>query len=290
MQQLGGVDHDRRDALAGERRHGGVAGVVGAPHAREHERAARVGQATASRRLPAMQGPPAARRSASGCPEISAMNGSGKFPNDFTTGVYDAGVMGVKVAVVGGGSTYTPELVEGFVTRGDRLPVDELILLDIDAERLGDRRRARRAHDAPGRLGRHAAAHRRQARGARGRRLRDRAAAGRRQQGAVHGRDDPAGVRLHRAGDDRRRAGSRRRCGRCRSCSIWPSSRRRSARPARGSSTSRTRRASSRRRCSTTATTRWACATWRSGSSGPSPGTSASSPIGCSWSTSASTT
>jgi 6-phospho-beta-glucosidase len=45
--------------------------------------------------------------------------------------------MGVKVAVVGGGSTYTPELVEGFVTRGDRLPVDELVLLDIDPERLG---------------------------------------------------------------------------------------------------------------------------------------------------------
>jgi 6-phospho-beta-glucosidase len=45
--------------------------------------------------------------------------------------------MGVKVAVVGGGSTYTPELVEGFVTRGDRLPVDQLTLLDIDEERLG---------------------------------------------------------------------------------------------------------------------------------------------------------
>jgi 6-phospho-beta-glucosidase len=44
--------------------------------------------------------------------------------------------MGVKVAVVGGGSTYTPELVEGFVNRSDRLPVDELVLLDIDAERL----------------------------------------------------------------------------------------------------------------------------------------------------------
>jgi 6-phospho-beta-glucosidase len=50
--------------------------------------------------------------------------------------VYDARVVGVKVAVVGGGSTYTPELVEGFVTRGDRLPVDELVLLDIDPERL----------------------------------------------------------------------------------------------------------------------------------------------------------
>ena len=44
--------------------------------------------------------------------------------------------MGVKVAVVGAGSTYTPELVEGFVTRGDRLPVDALTLLDIDPERL----------------------------------------------------------------------------------------------------------------------------------------------------------
>ena len=61
--------------------------------------------------------------------------------------------MGVKVAVVGGGSTYTPELVEGFVTRGDRLPVDELVLLDIDPERLGIVGGARRADDAPGRLG-----------------------------------------------------------------------------------------------------------------------------------------
>ena len=44
--------------------------------------------------------------------------------------------MGVRVTVVGGGSTYTPELVEGFVRRYDRLPVDELVLHDIDAERL----------------------------------------------------------------------------------------------------------------------------------------------------------
>ena len=44
--------------------------------------------------------------------------------------------MGVKVTVVGGGSTYTPELVEGFVTRGDRLPVDDLVLFDIDPGRL----------------------------------------------------------------------------------------------------------------------------------------------------------
>ena len=50
--------------------------------------------------------------------------------------MYDADGMGVKVAVVGGGSTYTPELVEGFATRGDRVPVDELVLLDIDPGRL----------------------------------------------------------------------------------------------------------------------------------------------------------
>ena len=44
--------------------------------------------------------------------------------------------MGLKIAVVGGGSTYTPELVEGLATRSDRLPVDELVLFDIDQERL----------------------------------------------------------------------------------------------------------------------------------------------------------
>jgi 6-phospho-beta-glucosidase len=44
--------------------------------------------------------------------------------------------MGTKIAVVGAGSTYTPELVEGFARRGDRLPIDELVLLDIDPERL----------------------------------------------------------------------------------------------------------------------------------------------------------
>lgn len=44
--------------------------------------------------------------------------------------------MGLKLAVIGGGSTYTPELVEGFTRRSDRLPVDELVLHDIDPERL----------------------------------------------------------------------------------------------------------------------------------------------------------
>ena len=45
--------------------------------------------------------------------------------------------MGIKVAVIGGGSSYTPELVEGFVTRSDRIPLDEMVLFDIDPERLG---------------------------------------------------------------------------------------------------------------------------------------------------------
>ncbi|HUA96495.1 MAG TPA: 6-phospho-beta-glucosidase [Acidimicrobiales bacterium] len=45
--------------------------------------------------------------------------------------------MGTKVAVVGGGSTYTPELVDGLCDHQDRLVVDELVLLDPDAERLG---------------------------------------------------------------------------------------------------------------------------------------------------------
>ncbi len=64
--------------------------------------------------------------------------------------------MGLKIAVVGGGSTYTPELVEGFARRAARLPMDELVLLDIDAERLsivgGLARRMLDALDWPGRL------------------------------------------------------------------------------------------------------------------------------------------
>jgi len=64
--------------------------------------------------------------------------------------------LGVKIAVVGGGSTYTPELIEGFHVRRDRLPVDELVLHDIDGERLeivgGLARRILERHEWPGRL------------------------------------------------------------------------------------------------------------------------------------------
>jgi len=41
------------------------------------------------------------------------------------------------MAIVGGGSTYTPELVEGLCDHEDRLEVDELVLLDPDPDRLG---------------------------------------------------------------------------------------------------------------------------------------------------------
>lgn len=42
----------------------------------------------------------------------------------------------MKVAVIGGGSTYTPELVNGFLARHEQFPLSELWLMDIDAERL----------------------------------------------------------------------------------------------------------------------------------------------------------
>ena len=64
--------------------------------------------------------------------------------------------MGVKIAVVGGGSTYTPELIEGITVRGDRLPVDELVLLDPDPDRAevvgGLARRMLDRMEWPGRL------------------------------------------------------------------------------------------------------------------------------------------
>lgn len=43
---------------------------------------------------------------------------------------------GLKIAVIGGGSTYTPELVSGFISRKDSLKVDRLYLMDIDESKL----------------------------------------------------------------------------------------------------------------------------------------------------------
>jgi 6-phospho-beta-glucosidase len=42
----------------------------------------------------------------------------------------------LKVAVIGGGSTYTPELINGFLARVDTFPLRELWLMDIDPDRL----------------------------------------------------------------------------------------------------------------------------------------------------------
>jgi len=42
----------------------------------------------------------------------------------------------MKVTVIGGGSTYTPELVNGFLARIAQFPVSELWLMDVDEERL----------------------------------------------------------------------------------------------------------------------------------------------------------
>ena len=71
----------------------------------------------------------------------------------------------MKVTVIGGGSTYTPELVSGFLKRvetpaqpyrGFGFPVSELCLMDIDAERLrivgGFAQRMVTAHGSPFRV------------------------------------------------------------------------------------------------------------------------------------------
>ena len=41
----------------------------------------------------------------------------------------------MKLAVIGAGSTYTPELVSGLSRERERVPLDELVLHDIDEER-----------------------------------------------------------------------------------------------------------------------------------------------------------
>ena len=44
--------------------------------------------------------------------------------------------MGIKLTIVGAGSTYCPELMQGFIRRKDILQLDELRLTDIDESRL----------------------------------------------------------------------------------------------------------------------------------------------------------
>jgi 6-phospho-beta-glucosidase len=62
----------------------------------------------------------------------------------------------MKLTVVGGGSTYTPELVDGLARLRDTLPVEELVLVDPAAERLelvgGLARRILAKQGHPGRI------------------------------------------------------------------------------------------------------------------------------------------
>ncbi|MET9865492.1 6-phospho-beta-glucosidase [Streptomyces sp. NPDC006386] len=62
----------------------------------------------------------------------------------------------MKLTVVGGGSTYTPELVDGFARLRDTLPVGELVLMDPAEDRLalvgGLARRILARQDHPGRI------------------------------------------------------------------------------------------------------------------------------------------
>ena len=129
------------------------------------------------------------------------------------------GGQGMKIAVIGGGSTYTPELVSGLSRERDRIDVSELVLHDIDAERrevVGGL--AQRMLDRQGYEGRLEVTD-----------DLDRAVDGADfvliqirvggQDGSAVGRDRAARVRLHRAGDDRRRRareGAAHRSGRAR--------------------------------------------------------------------------
>lgn len=42
----------------------------------------------------------------------------------------------MRLAIVGGGSTYTPELIDGFIRLQKELPIEELVLIDTDPMRL----------------------------------------------------------------------------------------------------------------------------------------------------------
>ena len=40
---------------------------------------------------------------------------------------------GLKIVTIGGGSSYTPELIEGYIKRKELLPISEIVLVDIEA-------------------------------------------------------------------------------------------------------------------------------------------------------------
>ncbi len=39
---------------------------------------------------------------------------------------------GIKIVTIGGGSSYTPELMEGFIKRYQELPIREIWLVDVE--------------------------------------------------------------------------------------------------------------------------------------------------------------
>jgi 6-phospho-beta-glucosidase len=43
---------------------------------------------------------------------------------------------GLKIAIIGAGSTYTPELIDGFIRYQDRIPIDTLVFMDLYRWRL----------------------------------------------------------------------------------------------------------------------------------------------------------
>jgi 6-phospho-beta-glucosidase len=45
------------------------------------------------------------------------------------------GKKGLKIVTIGGGSSYTPELIEGYILRKEQLPIDEIVLVDIEEGR-----------------------------------------------------------------------------------------------------------------------------------------------------------
>ena len=60
---------------------------------------------------------------------------------------------GIKIVTIGGGSSYTPELMEGFIKRYEELPIKEIWLVDIEAgkEKVSiDAEMAQRMWDAAG--------------------------------------------------------------------------------------------------------------------------------------------
>ena len=196
----------------------------------------------------------------------------------------------MKVAVVGGGSTYTPELVDGIARLQHLVHVDELVLTDPAEERLslvtGISQRIFAKYGQSGACHVH---HRSwpcrvRCRG------RSRPAEDWWSSGAGGRRDSSVAVWLCRPGDHgcgRARQGVAYGAGDLADCRASLSARR-SRMP--GSSTSQIRWASSRADCLIMVIALSDCATSRSAISGPRRVCSASNPPRCCWTTSGSTT